>query len=135
MTTESERRSARFVVWFVVASMVPAFLGFVVGVSAKRPIVVIAVGVVVLSIDIAMMRVVRKRRRAREKGEPKGDGQVGVPARVVILALIGVVASGVTAALQLAEAGGDWARFVVGTLGAGVLLLAGWLAISHNDKA
>jgi uncharacterized membrane protein len=133
MTTEMERRSARFVVRFVLISMVPAFVGFVIGFSAESPIVVISVWAAVVAADVAMMWVVRKRRRTRDRSVVDPDGPSVTPVHVIALAVIGIVVSAVTAALQLDEAGDEWVRLVLGVLGGACLLVAGLLAIRHQN--
>ena len=63
---EFDQRSTRLIVWLVLLSMIPAFVGFVLAVVEESLLLGVAVNVVTVAVDTAIMLVIRAKLPRRE---------------------------------------------------------------------
>src|SRR5580700_7411031 len=63
----------RFIVYFTLASAVPAFGAVVVGLKGENAVVVVGALVVMVAVDIGMMAIVRQRERQRRQLESDAE--------------------------------------------------------------
>jgi hypothetical protein len=132
-----DRRSTTFVVRFVIVSMIPAFVGFVIAFSDESVYLGLGMCAGVVMVDVVMMLIVRRTRGARNGGPQRESDAVrsSFSSHVALLAVVGVVLSAVSVGVQLDYAGSTELRLGTAVMGGLLLLAAGCLALWRSHRS